>query len=267
MRDETKPMRILLCEDSLEGILTGVYEAYQSHYGHDNIKLYLAAREYELELFSEYHKVRPDAESSNKVLLSILEKIGDTARKNVVEAAYSAEPDKADVIYRYLIRGYAVGSRIVDYLSDPYVSRLFEICRRLWNEVHRWKEFLRFQIQENGLLTAVIEPKARVLTFLMPHFADRLPIENFIIYDKTHDQAGIHRKQQGWFLADRLGRDYPEYTALLETTTKEEAQMQDLWRIFFETIAVRERENARLQTQLLPKWYRDHMVEFHSNKE
>ncbi len=263
MRDETKPMRILLCEDSLEGILTGVYEAYKSRYGHDNIKLCLDSEEYEIEMFSEYQKIEPDAESANKVLLSILEKIGDTARKNIVEAAYSAEADKAEVIYRYLIRGYVVGSRIVDYLSDPYVNRLFALCRRLWNEVHNWKEFLRFQIQENGLLTAVIEPKAKVLTFLMPHFADRLPIENFVIYDKTHDQAGIHQKQQGWFLAEKLGRDYPEYVARLEMTTREEAQMQDLWRIFFETIAIKERENIKLHTQLLPKWYREHMVEFH----
>ena len=155
-----------------------------------------------------------------------------------------------------------VGSRIADYLSDPYVNRLFVICRRLGTEVHRWKEFLRFQVQEHNLLTAVIEPKARVLTFLMPHFADRLPIENFIIYDKTHDQAGIHQKQKGWFLAGQVSQEYPEYLTLLETTTSQEAQLQELWKTFFETIAVRERENARLQTQLLPKWYREHMTEF-----
>ena len=58
MRDETKPMRILLCEDSLEGILTGVYEAYKSRYGHDNIKLCLDSEEYEIEMFSEYQKMQ-----------------------------------------------------------------------------------------------------------------------------------------------------------------------------------------------------------------
>lgn len=261
MRDESKPMMILLCEDSLEGILTGVYEAYQSRYGHDNIRLCLQSAEYEMELFATYREIKPDVDSANKVLHSILDKIGSEVWQNVIEAAYSAESDKAEVIYRYLIRGYAMGGRVVHFLSDPYVSRMFAIVRGMRNEVNRWKEFLRFQIQENGLLSAVIEPKASVVTFIMPHFADRLPIEDFIIYDKTHDQAGIHRKQQGWFLAGQVREEYPQYVGMLEMAGEEEKQMQELWMIFVDTIAIEERKNQKLQRQHMPLWCRKHMTE------
>lgn len=262
MRDESKPVRVMLCEDSLDGILTGVYEAYQSRYGHDNIKLCLWSEDYEMELFSVYENIAPDSDNANKVLRSIQEKIGTEARQRVMEAAYSAEPDKAEIIYRYLIRGFAAGGRVSSFLADPYVSRMLALCKTFGNEAGRWREFLRFQVQENGLLTAVIEPKGRVLTFIMPHFADRFPMEDFIIYDKTHDQAGIHRKRSGWFLAEHLNRDYPEYTEFLTKVTSEEAQMQELWRIFFHTIAIKERENPALQRQLLPKWCRKHMTEW-----
>lgn len=262
MRDERKPMLVFLCEDSLEGILTAVYEAYQSRYGHDNIRLQLATQEYEMELFSTYREIAADAVSTDKVLYSILDRIGQAARESVIQAAYSAEADKAEVIYRYLIRGFAVGARITDHLSDPFVGRMFAICRGFGNEVHRFRQFLRFLVQENGLMTAVIEPKGRVLTFLVPHFADRLPGEDFIIWDKTHDQAALHRKQQGWFLMDHIGRDYPEYAAELEQAGTEEARMQGLWKIFFHAIAVEERKNGDLQRQFLPKWYRGHMTEF-----
>ena len=261
MRDERKPVRVYLCEDSLEGILTVVYVAYQSRYGHDNIKLILAGKDYEMELFSEYCPIKPDSVSANKVLLSIMTKISEEVREHVVAAAYSNEEDKAEVIYRYLIRGFAMGGRVVDYLSDPYVSRMFAIQRKMMNEVHRWQEFLRFQVQENGLLTAVFEPKSKVVTFIMPHFSDRLPIEDFVIYDKTHDQAGIHRKQQGWILMDQLSKQYPTFVEILENTTKEEARTQELWRIFFDTIAIEDRKNSKLQHQFIPLWSRKHMTE------
>gem|GEM_PF-5421032 len=33
-------MHIFLCEDSIDGIFTGIYDAWASRYGHKNIKLY-----------------------------------------------------------------------------------------------------------------------------------------------------------------------------------------------------------------------------------
>lgn len=261
MRNESKPMHIYLCEDSLEGILTGVYEAYQSRYGHDNIRLCLEGADYEMELFTEYFPVKTKTDCANKVLLSIMTKIGEEARQHIIAAAYSEEDDKAEVIYRYLIRGYAMGPRVSDHLSDPYVNRMFVIRRKMMNEVHRWQEFLRFQVQDNGLLTAVFEPKCRVLTFIMPHFADRLPMENFIIYDQSHDQVGLHQKQKGWVLMEYVSRDYPELAEKLTTIGTEEARTQALWKIFFDAIAVEERINPKLQQQHIPMWCRKYMTE------
>ena len=53
--------QIFLCEDSLEGIFTGVYEAWASRCGHGNVEL--RTREPEnLEFFCVYHRVQPDGE-------------------------------------------------------------------------------------------------------------------------------------------------------------------------------------------------------------
>ena len=47
---------IFQCEDSTEGIFTGVYDAWASRLGHGNVKLE-AGTGHEMELFSEYRSV------------------------------------------------------------------------------------------------------------------------------------------------------------------------------------------------------------------
>ena len=36
----------------------------------------------------------------------------------------------------------------------------------------------------------------------------------------------------------------------------------DLWKDFFNTIGIKERENHQCQRNLMPLWYRKHMTEF-----
>ena len=46
-------MRGYLCEDSLEGIFTGIYDAWASGLGHDGVRV-LMKNQYEPEFFMEY---------------------------------------------------------------------------------------------------------------------------------------------------------------------------------------------------------------------
>lgn len=45
-----------------------------------------------------------------------------------------------------------------------------------------------------------------------------------------------------------------------------EREYADLWKAFFESIAIPERENADLQRTNLPLHYRKHMTEFESHR-
>ena len=61
---------IFQCEDSTEGILTGVYDAWASRFGHGNVKLE-AGTGHEMELFSEYRSVETDREKAEKVASTV----------------------------------------------------------------------------------------------------------------------------------------------------------------------------------------------------
>ena len=118
-------------------------------------------------------------------------------------------------------------------------------------------EFLRFRELKNGILFAQVHPKNDVLPILAAHFTDRLPLENFIIYDAVHQTAAIHRASKSYLIADAssLNLDF-----IYDFSSNEET-FQKLWCTFFETIAIEARENSRLQIQNIPKRFWSDTVE------
>ena len=70
-------------------------------------------------------------------------------------------------------------------LQLPACYDIFGLCRNVYNENHLLTEFLRFSETPGGILVSRIGPKNDIMTLLAPHFADRLPEENWVIYDET----------------------------------------------------------------------------------
>ena len=64
-----KPVRIYQCEDTFSGVLSAVYEAGISGYGHDYIRIQPLAESdsYELELFTEFVTVESSDEKVGRV--------------------------------------------------------------------------------------------------------------------------------------------------------------------------------------------------------
>ena len=58
-------MVVFVCEDSPEGIFTGVYDAWNSRLGHENVRLEVQG-EYNYSLFSEYREVAVDRLKAQK---------------------------------------------------------------------------------------------------------------------------------------------------------------------------------------------------------
>lgn len=263
-------MYIFLCEDSVDGIFTGVYDAWASHYGHRNISLTTHTPD-NYTLFDEYISVTPDTEKSHKVGNTLRQRLGIDVYSQICEAAAALEEpsrksnqlSKADAIYRTIVLGLSLkdGRHVLEYLGEPYVNRVFQLSRATSNEAHHLLGFLRFQELENGVLFARIHPKNDVLPLLGDHFSDRLPEENFMIYDETRKKAALHRKGSYFFLTGTEGLN----EEMLHRFSSEELEYQRLWCGFFESIAIEARRNPKLQNQNIPKRFQKDAVEFSSN--
>lgn len=263
-------MYIFICEDTIDGIFTGVYDAWASRHGHQNVSLTTHMPD-NYTLFDEYITVNTDMEKSCKVGNTLRQRLGEEVYSQLCEAASaldasakaSTQLSKADAIYRTIVLGLSLknGSQVLHYLGEPYVNRVFQLSRNTGNEAHHLLGFLRFQELENGVLFARIHPKNDVLSLLGDHFSDRLPEENFMIYDETHKKAALHRKGSYFFLTGTEGLN----EQLLQRFSPEELEYQKLWCGFFESIAIEARCNPKLQNQNIPKRFQKDAVEFQSD--
>ncbi len=205
--------------------------------------------------------MEPDEEKTTKVIRTLRRRFGENDYMHLCMALASGDEDKGQAVYQTVVDGLRRECRmghLFDNLADDHVHKAFALGRNVSMETCHQKEFLRFQELENGVLYAKIGPKSDVLAFLMPHFADRLPIENFLIYDDKRNLFGIHPAGRQWYLLRGEETDVPLQPALSE----EELCYQELFRQFCRTIAIEGRKNAKLQMGMLPLRFREYMVEF-----
>lgn len=251
-------MVIYLCEDSLEGVFTAIYRAYEEKRDHADTALGLTE---EPLLFAEYVEVKPDTDKMLKVMRTLRRRFGEDDYLSLCMALASEDPGKANAVYRTVVDGLSRNVKpghLLDNLADDRVHKTFSLSRGTWREFSHLQGFVRFQELENKVLYSSIGPKNNLLTFLMPHFADRLPIENFVIYDEMRNLFGIHPAKSQWYLLRGEDAAKPELNLSVE-----EEVYQSLFKQFCETIAIRGRRNLNLQRNMLPLRFREYMVEFH----
>ncbi len=251
--------KYLICEDSLEGIFTGIYDAYALREGHEHIHIQIGEEE-NLRLFATYQYILPDNVKTEKVIRTIRQRLGSEVYLSLCQALATDETLKGQAVYQTIVEGITRGSgrRVLEKVSNSYVDTAFRLARKTRNEIHRLMEFVRFQELEQEILFARIGPVCNVVTFLMPHFADRLPLENFIIYDEKRGIFGVHPARKDWYLMTGQELHVGEK---LQYSEKEESY-RDLFTMFCQTIAIKERKNLKLQQQMLPLRFQDYMVEF-----
>lgn len=252
-------MNVYQCEDSIEGIFTAIYNAYEDRSRPEDTMLALTD---ELMLFARYIKVTADKEKVLKVLNTLRRKFGEEDYRRLCYALAAPDEDKAQAVYQTIARGLADECRpghLLDNLANDYIHKVFKLFRATNNEVMHLEGFVRFQELENGILYSKIGPKNNILTFLMPHFADRFPMENFMLYDAGRNLFGIHPAGKQWYLRQD-SHYYMDESSL--SMSKGEQRYEELFRYFCHKIAIKERYNPKLQRNMLPLRFQEYMIEF-----
>lgn len=252
-------MFVFTCEDKLENMMCCIYDAWERalKVGHDNVRL---QREPILQssLFEDYIHVDLDMDKYEKVIRSIRNKISNQVYYYVCYAALSCEEDALDIIYRFLISGFKKGAQVLEDLGDPSVMRFFELKRKVANEAHFFKEFARFTSIDNKVYVCHLEPKSDIIEIVANHFMDRMGSEHWMIVDDNRHYAVVHPKCEDYYIKNLTDYEF-EQLCRVENISDE---YTDMWRAFFDAIAIKERENKRCQRNLMPIWYRKHMTEF-----
>ncbi len=240
--------KILSYDGSLAGFFCCVFESVYGRFLPFDI-----VPEQELQpSLMEIVYVETDRRKSARVRKSIPEKIHPDAVDLLETVFLSCLAQKELAMLRFLLLGYREGRRTMAMLGHPDVATLMQAQKHLGGEAHLLKGFIRFSDYE-GFLAATITPKNFILPFLRGHFIARYPNEQFLIFDKTHKAALIYENKKSRIVS----LDSIAFPAVSET----EEKYRGLWKQFYKTIAIEERENPRCRMSHMPKRYWENMLE------
>lgn len=165
-------------------------------------------------------------------------------------------PEKELQLFSLIRLFYRLGPAALQDLSHETVAAVRRAVRHLEEEAQQLRGFVRFS-EFGGVLGAEIEPKNRVLPLLRGHFCSRFREESFFIYDRTHREA--------LFYAAHQSRIVPLQQFQMAAPDETEAAYRLLWKRFYDTISIRERENPRGRMSKMPKRYWGTMTEFQND--
>ncbi len=245
------PAVIYRYDGTFDGLLTAVFEAYAHPV---EVKAITAREELQMGWGQEEIFLPTDAEKARRVEAGILKKIGSAALQRVEVCFWSGEEDKDTALYRYLRAGFDLGRRIYNSLTHPDVLAVEYLYRNITREEQRVQGFTRFSEMENGVYYASIAPKNSLVPLLMPHFADRFSIQPFLLHDTQHAMAGVY-DGRGWYLVETDELEVPDVST-------REHEFRQMWRQFYDAVAISQRRNHKLRQGMMPKWYWRNMTEF-----
>lgn len=257
---------IYVCEDSLTGIFSCIYEVWKRKMTAEEAGLEVGDS-FERRLFCEYIFCKAEERKALAVIRMIQKNLGADVYEKISYALLSADRRKADMVFRAMLEAKKLSrkDRLMEHLGNEAVRAVFGMYRQVANEAHHYKGFVRFRELKNKTLFAKIEPKHAVLPCIAEHFADRFPQENWIIYDKTHEVFLIHEKGKRYYFLQQymcMKGDSGSAQKIAGGFSEEEMDYETLWKGFVQSISVAERENRALQNQNLPLRFRTNLVEF-----
>ena len=236
-------------DGTFEGFLCCVFESYANREIPWDIWYYATRQS---SLFPGVD-VQTDMVRAQRVLKSIREKLGQRVYYMVVRGFLNGDEGKEIRLLRFLRLMYDKGPQAAYQTGAPEVADVVQLARAVANEACQFKQFIRFEERE-GMLGAVISPKHYVLPLLRTHFCDRMPNEDFLIYDNQHYVALVRRGEDVHYTRFQGGY-------LMSSPEEREHTYQRLWKAFYDALAIEERRNEKLRMQHCPKRFWEIMTE------
>ena len=243
-----------LYDGSFAGFLCCVFDSYAYR---EEPMCFSTPEDGRLSLWPE-RRVDTDRAHALRVYRSLEKKLGAEGKGLVVNGFLTCMEEKELHLWRFLRLGYQLGPGFTRGLADERVAAVWKAVQHLTGEAHLLKGFTRFSDQE-GVLVGEIAPRTRVLPLLRPHFCARYPGENFVLYDRTHREALFYRPRR-WAIA-------PAEDFQPGEPGEEERSYRQLWRRFYDTIAIQGRYNPKCRMTHMPKRYWGTMTEFQTEPE
>lgn len=242
--------KVYLYDGTFDGFLSIVFEAYTTRTLPQKI---VSQNNYTYNFLDKTLFIETDYEKSQKIFNGIAKNVSHNTLSNAYYAFLSNDISKEINILKYLCDAFNTGPEINNKITISYVFKVINLCKKSLAECHKLKGLLRFQEIGDNLCYASIHPDNNILEPLGHHFINRFSSMSFIIHDQNRDICFVYNNGN-YKIID-------SYNIKLPKLSEDEIAYQELWKLFFNTIAIRERTNRRSQMNYMPKKYWQDLIE------
>ena len=277
-------MTVFRYDKSFEGLLTAVFDAYARRMWPEAL---LSVGEPAPMFTDEEHTVVTDGEKAGRVWRALGKKLPKDVLNMLVMGWLSEEPDVDSMVARYMRRVFGGnahggekevpggGPEVWTDFRDPDILRIKQLAQKVSREREHLMQFTRFQkgadagtpgddpANPSGQPTyfAPVSPRYNALPLAIPYFRDRFRDQRWLVYDITrhygyyydlHEVTEITLPDDSHLTSGQLD------PSLLAENEELFAQM---WRGYISSMAIKERLNAKLQRQHMPRRFWPLMTE------
>lgn len=241
-------------DGSFEGLLCAIRHAMKNR----EIPLAIQPPEESQISFFPTIPIQTDFDQAAKTGAWIKKQLGEEGWRQFRLGFLTCLEEKERILLELAVLSRRYGGQIFNMLTHPTVHAFSAAVRNLEHEAHLLSGFIRFT-EYGGVLAAEINPKNYVLPAIAEHFCRRFPEEQFLILDRAHFLALQYKPHEPVILPIRSD-------AVLPAVSAREKEYQDLWKLFYKTIAIPERENPRLRMNNMSRRYWKNILEMQNNR-
>ena len=203
-------------------------------------------------LFEEGFTICTDATQAESLFFRLKQQAPDAA--HTIYSFMLAEKEGMETsLLQYVSLAFKHGDRVKGYITHPAVRDIITIAKKAGRELHRMKGLLRFEKLQDGAYLAKMEPDYNIIHPLAHHFRSRLRAQHWFLYDVKRRAAAQ------WNNGALQFGTIEQFTT--PALSEDEKKVQALWQAFFNTIAIPDRKNLRLQKSNMPMKYWKYLVE------
>lgn len=215
--------------------------------------------DYSPTLFDEL--IHLDILSNETIIQNIINKFSLDIFNIIYYVYLSTDENKELIIYYFLLNYYKYGHKVINLRRLNCVNKALNLSHYVSRENHRLKGFLRFKELNNNILYAEMEPTNNIIFLLSKHFKQRLKNEYWIIKDNGRNILALYDKKNINFI------DGKNFKLNDFTLSSHENDIKNLWQEFYNTIAIKERENEKCRMNFMPKKYWKYIIEMSDELE
>ena len=241
-------------DSSFDGFLSVVFEIYRQHLDVGEIRP--DRRESPCNMFMQPFRIETSDESAQRLKRAIINQAG-LEILNTLDVAFRSEEDGIEMkILAYLRKLFSEeDSRYAKNPTSDEMLPIYMTARSVRHEEGGMLGMVRFSRMPDGTYFAEIEPKYDILELMIGHFRGRFANERWAIYDSKRGFGFYH---------DGKGREpipicIPNMREVAAATKADE--FVRLWQDYYQSIAIKERENPKLLRRCLPVRYWKHLPE------